>query len=226
MSQIVPEMRIRFTSPHPKDFPLDLIKLIQNRPNICKFIHMPAQSGSSKVLERMRRGYSREAYLELIQTFREHIPNVAISSDFISGFCGETDQDHEDTISLMKEVRYDNAFMFAYSLREKTHAHRNYKDDVDPEVKKTRLEEIIQNYRKMLGEITQQEVGKRHLILLEGEGRREEGQFFGKTDTFKNVCIPKSGEYKLGDFVEVIIEKVSGVTLIGKPIGLSSVTTF
>lgn len=120
-------MRIRFTSPHPKDFKDDLLHLIASRPNIAKCIHVPAQSGSSSVLERMRRGYTREAYLDLIKRAREIIPGIALSSDFIAGFCEETEEEHQDTLSLLREVEFDDAFMFAYSLREKTPAHRfNY----------------------------------------------------------------------------------------------------
>ena len=125
VSLVDPEMRIRFTSPHPKDFPDRVLELIKERNNICCSLHMPAQSGSSNVLSYMRRGYTREAYLSLIHRAREIIPNVSISSDFISGFCGETEEDHELTISLLKEVQFDMAYMFAYSLREKTHAHRS-----------------------------------------------------------------------------------------------------
>lgn len=127
VSQVDPEMRIRFTSPHPKDFPDRVLELIRDRPNICRSLHMPAQSGSTNMLTAMRRGHTREAYLELVHRAREIIPNVSISSDFICGFCGETEEDHEQTISLLKEVQYEMSFMFAYSLREKTHAHRALK---------------------------------------------------------------------------------------------------
>lgn len=142
-----PDVRFRFTSPHPKDFPDEvltpsplllllsthavvpeqLLYVIRDLPNVCKSLHIPAQSGSTRVLERMRRGYTREAYLSLIDHIRSIIPDIALSSDFISGFCGETEEDHQDTLSLLRSVQYDQAFMFAYSLREKTHAHRNYK---------------------------------------------------------------------------------------------------
>jgi tRNA A37 methylthiotransferase MiaB len=122
VSALDPELRVRFTSPHPKDYPPALLTLMAERPNICKHLHMPAQSGSTTVLERMRRGYSREAYLELIDDVRRLIPDVAISSDFITGFCGETEEEHLDTISLMDEVQFDQAFMFAYSMRGKVSA--------------------------------------------------------------------------------------------------------
>jgi MiaB/RimO family radical SAM methylthiotransferase len=130
VSAAVPNMRIRFTSPHPKDFPDELIELVRSRPNVCAQLHVPAQSGSSTVLERMRRGYTRETYLALVSHIRERIPGVALSTDMISGFCGETPAEHADTISLMREVAFEQAFLFAYSLREKTPAHRRYTDDV------------------------------------------------------------------------------------------------
>ena len=123
VSDISPEVRVRFTSPHPKDYPLELLQLMAERSNVCNQLHMPAQSGATSVLERMRRGYTREAYLELIHDVRAIIPDVAISSDFIAGFCGETPDEHCDTITLMEQIRFDQAYMFAYSMREKTHAH-------------------------------------------------------------------------------------------------------
>ena len=130
ISDLHPELRIRFTSPHPKDFPDEVFDVIADRPNLAKHLHLPAQSGSTSVLERMRRGYSREAYLALVERARKKIPGVTISTDMISGFCGETEEEHRDTLSLMEEVKYDQAFLFAYSMRDKTHANRNLEDDV------------------------------------------------------------------------------------------------
>ena len=138
VSSINPEMRVRFTSPHPKNFPDDLLALMKERPNICKTIHLPAQSGSSSCLERMRRGYTREAYLDLVQKIREMIPDIGFTSDFIAGFCGETDEEHSETISLMKLVNYTYCFMYTYSMREKTRAYHRLSDDVPAEVKQKR----------------------------------------------------------------------------------------
>ncbi|CAH1955501.1 unnamed protein product [Acanthoscelides obtectus] len=138
VAAVNPEMRIRFTSPHPKDFPDEVVEVIRQHSNVCKNLHMPAQSGNSVVLERMRRGYTREAYLELVRSIRLKLPDVALSSDFICGFCGETDEEFEDTLSLMEEVRYNQAYLFAYSMRERTTAHRRFKDDVPPDVKQRR----------------------------------------------------------------------------------------
>ena len=130
--------RSRFTSPHPKDFPPHLLQLVGDRPNVCSSLHLPAQSGSDSVLERMRRGYRYDSYMRLVSDARSAVPGVSLSSDFIAGFCGETEEEHSDTIRLMREVEYDQAFMFAYSMRGKTHAHRRMEDDVPDDVKQRR----------------------------------------------------------------------------------------
>lgn len=191
VSNLSPELRVRFTSPHPKDYPPDLLSLMSERSNICNHIHMPAQSGSSTVLERMRRGYTREAYLELIHDVRTKIPNVAISSDFITGFCGETKYEHADTLSLLTNVKFDQAYMFAYSMREKTHAHRTMIDDVLPHVKARRLNEIITAFRTTVQCHNEQvELGQLRLVLIEGMAKRstiENKMFSGRTDQNKRV---------------------------------------
>eukprot|EP01099_Mayorella_cantabrigiensis_P006155 TRINITY_DN5095_c0_g1_i1.p1 TRINITY_DN5095_c0_g1~~TRINITY_DN5095_c0_g1_i1.p1 ORF type:complete len:314 (-),score=83.44 TRINITY_DN5095_c0_g1_i1:44-907(-) len=183
-------MRIRFTSPHPKDFPVGLLELIRSRPNICKSIHIPVQSGSSYILERMRRGYTREAYLDLISQIRDILPECSLSSDFIVGFCGEREEDHQDTLSLVRAVGYDQAFMFAYSLREKTHAHRNYEDDVPAGVKKRRLQELIETFHQSSSQKNLNEVGSFQLVLIEGTSKRSEQELQGRTDTNKRVVFP------------------------------------
>jgi len=174
VSDLSPELRVRFTSPHPKDYPPPLLDLMAERHNVCNHLHMPAQSGSTTMLRRMKRGYTREAYLDLIlNDVFPRIPDVAISSDFISGFCGETEEEHEDTLSLMETVRYDQAFMFAYSMREKTHAHRTMEDDVPEDIKKRRLQEVIDVFHRKVQEKNEQvEVGKYRCVLVEGETRR------------------------------------------------------
>jgi tRNA A37 methylthiotransferase MiaB len=191
VSNLSPELRVRFTSPHPKDYPPDLLSLMSERSNICNQLHMPAQSGSSSVLERMRRGYTREAYLELIHDVRTKIPNVALSSDFISGFCDETEDEHEDTVSLLRQVQFDQAYMFAYSMREKTHAHRTMIDNVLPHVKARRLNEIITTFRSTVQFHNEQvELGQLRLVLIEGEAKRstvENKMFSGRTDQNKRV---------------------------------------
>ena len=194
VSALDPELRVRFTSPHPKDYPPALLTLMAERPNICNHLHMPAQSGSTTVLERMRRGYSREAYLELIDDVRSLIPDVAISSDFIAGFCGETEEEHLDTISLLEKVKFDQAFMFAYSMRGKTHAQRTMEDDVPADVKNRRLNEVISTFRREVQRRNDEvEVGRLRLVLVEGESKRstpENKQFSGRTDQNKRVVFP------------------------------------
>ncbi|KAL7546542.1 hypothetical protein ACHAWF_009877 [Thalassiosira exigua] len=191
VSSLSPELRVRFTSPHPKDYPPPLLSLMAERSNICNHLHMPAQSGSSSVLQRMRRGYTREAYLELITDVRNLIPGVAISSDFIAGFCGETEEEHRETVSLMEEVKFDQAFMFAYSMREKTHAHRVMTDDVPADVKNRRLNEVIDCFRHNVQlKNDKEEVGKLRLVLIEGEAKRstvENPTWSGRTDENKRV---------------------------------------
>ena len=194
VSNVDPEMRIRFTSPHPKDFPDEVLHLIRDRPNICSSLHLPAQSGNTEVLSRMRRGYSREAYVELVQKARDMIPGVAISSDFISGFCGETEEQHLDTISLMREIKFDQAYMYAYSLREKTNAAYHYDDDVSQEIKLRRLREVIDTFRQMAQEKNEAEaVGKIQLCLVDGMAKKstpEDPVFSARTDTNKRILFP------------------------------------
>ena len=195
VSDLSPELRVRFTSPHPKDYPPSLLDLMAERHNVCKQLHMPAQSGSTTMLERMKRGYSREAYLDLVlNDVIPRIGDVAISSDFISGFCGETEEEHQDTLSLMEIVRYDHAFMFAYSMREKTHAHRIMEDDIPAEIKQRRLTEIIDMFqRKVQEKNLEQEVGKFRCVLVEGESKRsKEGAklWNGRTDQNKRIIFP------------------------------------
>jgi len=204
VSNISPELRVRFTSPHPKDYPPELLTLMAEKSNVCNHLHMPAQSGSTAVLERMRRGYSREAYMELIDTVRDIIPDVALTSDFIAGFCGETQEEHEDTISLMEYVKYDQAFMFAYSMRGKTHAHRSMEDDVLESIKLKRLQEIIATFREGVQKRNDEvEMGRLRLVLVEGESKKSNANrrsWSGRTDQNKRLVFPTPGEMiTLGD---------------------------
>jgi len=212
VSSLSPELRVRFTSPHPKDYPPPLLSLMAERPNVCNHLHMPAQSGSSSVLRRMRRGYTREAYLELIGDVRRLIPDVAVSSDFIAGFCGETEEEHRDTLSCMEEVRFDQAFMFAYSMRGKTHAHRTMEDDVPPDVKNRRLNEIIDVFRHNVQlRNNEEEVGKLRLVLVEGEAKRstaENRTWSGRTDQNKRVVLasgPVLTEEEMNPFLSHVL---------------------
>ncbi|KAG0170490.1 CDK5 regulatory subunit associated protein 1 [Apophysomyces sp. BC1015] len=231
ISLVDPEMRVRFTSPHPKDFPTDLLHLIASRPNLCKSIHMPIQSGSSTVLERMRRGYTREAYLQLVEEMRSIIPNVWISSDFITGFCGETEEEHRDTVTLMEQVKYDMAFMFAYSMREKTHAHRKYIDDVPEPDKARRLTEIISTFHKTASEKNQALVGTQQLILVDSDmpktRRGVETKLSGRTDGGHKVfIIDDNSNFKKGDYVAVEILHATSASLTARLLGGSSIQDF
>jgi tRNA-2-methylthio-N6-dimethylallyladenosine synthase len=224
-SLVDPEMRIRFSTSHPKDFPDELLHVINERPNICNYIHIPAQSGNDDVLERMRRPYTREQYLELIDKMRDIIPGVSLSTDIITGFCDETEDEHADTLSLMKEVRYDLAYMFAYSERERTLAYRKYEDNIPEKVKKRRLSEIIEQQMNIQGELNKDEIGRRHLVLVEGTSKRSDEQLSGRTDTNKMVVFDRE-DYEKGQYVEVEITDCTSATLIGKAVKQSSITEF
>ncbi|XP_801957.4 CDK5 regulatory subunit-associated protein 1 [Strongylocentrotus purpuratus] len=227
-----PEMRIRFTSPHPKDFPDEVLYAIRDFPNICNQLHLPAQSGSTKVLQLMRRGYSREAYLELVDHVQTAIPGVALSSDFIAGFCGETEEDHEDTMSLLRLVKYNYAFLFAYSMRQKTHAYHKMQDDVPEEVKQRRLREMITVCRDGMAEINATHVGAKQLVLLEGTSKRSEKDLVGRNDANTRVVIPNTpipacnGHHhgnnnqsmKPGDYIAVEITESNSQVLKGRPL--------
>ncbi|XVE87363.1 hypothetical protein DITRI_Ditri18aG0111600 [Diplodiscus trichospermus] len=239
LSTEFPEMRFRYTSPHPKDFPDELLYLMRDRHNICKCIHLPAQTGSSTVLERMRRGYSREAYLELVQKIRRIIPDMGISSDFICGFCGETEEEHADTLSLIKAVGYDMAYMFAYSMREKTHAHRNYSDDVPEEVKQRRLTELIDAFHESTCQGYDSQVGTIQLVLVEGPNRKApDTELTGKSDrghrvSFINVPLLDRDDQAdnkrnpvIGDYVEVHITKSTRTSLFGEALAITKLSTF
>ncbi|MBN3321646.1 CK5P1 protein, partial [Atractosteus spatula] len=191
VSLVDPEMRVRFTSPHPKDFPDEVLQLIQERGNICKQIHLPAQSGSSRVLQAMRRGYTREAYLELVAHIRGIIPEVSLSSDFIAGFCGETEEDHQQTVSLLRDVRYNVGFLFAYSMRQKTHASHRLQDDVPLEVKQRRLEELITVFREEASKVNAGLIRSAQLVLVEGESKRSATELCGRNEGNLKVIFPR-----------------------------------
>ncbi|MDR9409347.1 MAG: TRAM domain-containing protein, partial [Balneolaceae bacterium] len=186
---------------------------------------IPAQAGSDTTLERMRRPYTREQYLNLTDKMREIIPDVSLSTDIITGFCDETEEEHADTLSLMKKVRFDLAYMFAYSERERTLAHRKYDDNVPEDVKKRRLSEIIEQQMNIQKENNKQEIGKRHLVLVEGESKRSSEQLSGRTDTNKMVVFDRK-DFQKGDYVEVEITDCTSATLMAKPVKKSSIQEF
>lgn len=224
-SLINPEIRFRFSSPHPKDFPDDLLYLISERPNLCNYIHIPAQAGSDTMLERMRRPYTREQYLSLTQKMREIIPGVSLSTDIIAGFCGETEEEHQGTMTLMKEVGFDLAYMFAYSERERTLAYRKFEDDVPEDIKKRRLSEIISQQMNNQKERNLDEIGTRHLVLVEGTSKKSEDQVSGRTDTNK-IAVFDRRDFQKGDYVEVKITDCTSATLLAKPIRKTTITEF
>lgn len=224
-SLINPEIRFRFSSPHPKDFPDDLLHLIAERPNLCNYIHIPAQAGSDSMLERMRRPYTRDQYLSLIKKMKTIIPGCSLSTDIIAGFCGETEEEHEQTLSLMKEVEYDLAYMFAYSERERTLAYRKFEDDVPEEVKKRRLSEIISQQMSIQHKSNKAEIGNRHVVLVEGTSKRSEDQLSGRTDTNKMVVFDRM-DFERGDYVEVEITDCTSATLRAIPIGKTTLTEY
>eukprot|EP01025_Chloroclados_australasicus_P038729 TRINITY_DN39_c0_g1_i2.p1 TRINITY_DN39_c0_g1~~TRINITY_DN39_c0_g1_i2.p1 ORF type:complete len:599 (+),score=70.72 TRINITY_DN39_c0_g1_i2:104-1798(+) len=225
VAEVDPEMRVRFTSPHPKDFSQDVLEAIRDYPNICKQLHMPAQSGNTAVLDRMRRGYTRQAYDQLIERVRSTIPDVALSTDIIVGFCGETEDEHRDTVDLMQRIGYDQAFMFAYSKREKTYAARHMKDDVPEDVKKRRLNEVIDTFKQKQQELQVKEIGRYHLVLVEGKAKRPDNHLVGRTDTFKKVVF-REGDWNVGDYVAVKVTGFSHGTLLGEPLGVMRLRDF
>lgn len=210
-----PELRIRFSTSHPKDMTDDVLHTMAKYPNICKYIHLPVQSGNSEVLQRMNRGYSREWYMNRIDAIRRIMPDCAISTDIITGFCGETDAEHADTASLMKEVQYEFAYMFKYSERPKTLAERKFEDDVDESVKQARLEEIItiQNANSLMR--NEAAVGKTFEVLVEGVSKKSPDQLFGRTSQNAVVVFPK-GSIQLGAYVMTKITGCTSATLFGE----------
>ena len=224
-SLLDPEMRFRFSSPHPKDFPDELLHLIAERPNLCSYIHIPAQAGSDSMLERMRRPYTRDQYLQLIEKMKGIIPGLSLSTDIIAGFCGETEEEHQQTLSLMREVEYDLAYMFAYSERERTLAYRKFEDDVPDDVKKRRLSEIISQQMSIQHRRNQDEIGQRHVVLVEGTSKRSKQQISGRTDTNK-IAVFDRKDFKKGDYVEVEITGATSATLIAKPIANTSLEEY
>jgi tRNA-2-methylthio-N6-dimethylallyladenosine synthase len=209
------KMRVRFTTSHPKDLSDELLETMAAHPNICKNIHLPAQSGSTEVLKRMNRKYTREDYLERIGSIRRILPEATISTDLISGFCGETPQDHEATLSLMREARFDYAFMFKYSERSGTYAAKHLKDDVPDEVKTARLEEVIALQRELSYESHRRDIGKTFEVLAEGPSKRSDEHFFGRNSQNKVIVFPKEGTQP-GQLLNVTVNNCTTATLLGK----------
>ncbi len=213
----LPGMRIRFATSNPQDMSLDVLYTMSRHDNICKYIHLPVQTGSTRMLKRMNRQHTREEYIELIDKIREILPDCAISQDMIAGFCGETEEDHQETLSLMEYVKYDFGFMFAYSERPGTPAARDMVDDVPQEVKKRRLSEIINLQQKHGLYRMQQFVGRTVEVLIEGNSKKSDAHWMGRNSQNAVVVFPKGNENK-GDFVQVRITDCTSATLIGERI--------
>ncbi len=212
---ISPMLRVRYTTSHPKDMQDDVLHAMAGHPNICKHIHLPVQSGSNNMLKKMNRRYTREEYLERIAAIRRILPGCTISSDMISGFCSETEEDHAQTLSLMEEVRFDQAYMFHYSQRPNTLAARHYKDDVPEDVKIRRLNEIIALQNRLSLASNWADVGKVFEVLVEGASKRSNDWFFGRTGTNK-VCVFPKADSKVGESVHVRVTSCTAATLKGE----------
>jgi tRNA-2-methylthio-N6-dimethylallyladenosine synthase len=215
-----PKTRFRFSTSNPQDMSLDVIHTMAKHKNICKYIHLPVQSGSNAMLKAMNRQHTREEYMELVDNIFKIIPEMSLSQDMIVGFCGETEQDHKDTLELMEYVKYDFGFMFAYSERPGTLAGKKMDDDVPADIKKRRLTEIINLQQKHALHRTQEHLGKTEEVLIEGTSKKDANQWKGRNTQNTVIVFPKE-HYKLGDFVNVKVENCTSATLIGTAVGYS-----
>ena len=216
VAQAVPEMRIRFATSNPQDMSLDVFRMMAKYDNICKYVHLPVQSGSDNMLKAMNRQHTRQEYLDLIKEAKKIVPDIAFSQDIMVGFCGETEQDHQDTLSLMREVEYDYGYMFAYSERPGTPAHKKMKDDVPADVKQRRLSEVI----ALQGELSTMRmkgyVGKTHEVLIEGTSKKDPNQWRGRNSQNVVVVFDKQDDKKIGDTVSIYAYDSTQGTLIGR----------
>lgn len=217
VAKISPLLRVRFSTSHPKDITDEVLHTILKYDNICNYIHLPAQSGNSRVLEMMNRTYDRDWYLQKFNRIKEIIPNCGVSTDMITGFCSETEEDHKDSMSLMEYCKFDLAYMYFYSERPGTLAARKYPDDVPLETKKRRLKEMVELHRVHSLESMQKEVGKSFRVLIEGTSKKNDDQFYGRTDQNKVVVFPK-GNLNPGEYVNVQVTDCTAGTLIGTPL--------
>jgi len=214
VAEAVPTMRVRFTTSHPKDMSDETLEVIAQVPNVCKHIHLPVQSGSSRILKLMNRKYNREWYLERVAAIKRIIPDCGLSTDIFSGFHSETEEDHQESLSLMRECAYDSAFMFKYSERPGTYASKNLEDNVPEEVKVARLNEIIELQNQLSAESNKRCIGKTYEVLVEGVSKRSREQLVGRTEQNRVVVFDR-GNHRIGDFVKVTINEASSATLKG-----------
>lgn len=217
VAEVDPNVRIRFSTSHPKDMTDDVLHVMAKYENICNYIHLPFQSGNSRVLEMMNRGYTREWYLNRVNAIRKIIPDCAISADVIAGFCSETEEEHQETLSLMKEVKYHFSYMFKYSERPNTLAQRKYEDDVPEEVKQRRLSEIIALQQEHSFEQLKKDIGKTYRVLVEGVSKKSDQELYGR-NTHNSVVVFPRKNYQAGDYVDVKIQDCTSATLLGEAV--------
>jgi tRNA-2-methylthio-N6-dimethylallyladenosine synthase len=213
---INPDLRVRFSTSHPKDITDDVLHAINKYENICNYIHLPVQSGNSRILEMMNRTYDRDWYINRIDAIRRIIPDCAVSTDVITGFCSETDEEHNDTVTMMDYVKYDFAYMFKYSERPGTLAAKRYADDIPEEVKQSRLAQIVAKQQEYSFYRMQARIGKVEKVLIEGYSKKSDKDYCGRSDQNAMVIFPVGENYKPGEYVNVLIERSTSATLIGK----------
>lgn len=215
VAAVSPLLRVRFATSHPKDLSDRLLEVMASKPNICRAVHLPAQSGSTRILGLMNRKYTREWYLERVAAIREYLPGAAVTTDLIAGFCTETEEDHRETLSLMREVGYDFAFMFKYSERPETRAARHMEDDVPEDVKTVRLTEIIDLQNELSAESNRRDLGREFEVLVEGPSRKGGGQMCGRNSQNKMIVFEGGGGVVAGDYVTIRVDGCSSATLFG-----------
>jgi len=216
VAMVSPLLRVRFSTSHPKDITDDVLHIMAKYENICKYIHLPVQSGSTRILQLMNRSYTREWYIAKVDRIREILPDCGLSTDIITGFCTETEEEHQESLSLMEYCQYDLAYMFFYSERPGTLAARRYKDDIPEDTKKRRLQEIVTLHRRHSLQSMQRDVGKTFKVLIEGNSRKSEFDWAGRNDQNKMLVFPKENYgLKKGDYVKVKVDRCTAGTLIG-----------
>lgn len=213
---VSPELRVRFSTSHPKDITDEVVYTMKKHENICNYIHLPIQSGNSRILKLMNRTYNREWYMERVESIYRILPECAISADIITGFCSETEEEHQDTLSMIEWAKYTMSYMFFYSERPGTLAAKKYPDDVPLKVKKRRLAEVIEVQQRMSLESNEEDLGKTFKVLIEGDSKKSDQHFKGRNSQNKTVILPKNGILKIGDYVNVNITRITSATLIGE----------
>lgn len=225
-AKVHPDLRVRFSTSHPKDITDDVLFAMRDNDNVCKYIHLPVQSGNSRILKLMNRTYDREWYMNKVRRIYEIMPDCAISSDMIAGFCTETEEEHQDTLSMIEFAQYSMSYMFFYSERPGTLAARKYEDDVPLKVKKRRLQEIIRLQTQVAFKKNQQDIGKTFKVLIEGDSKKSADDFKGRNSQNKMIVFPKKGSYKAGDYVHVKVLDVTSATLKGAIVEVVDKTTY